>query len=198
MESFKLLCILSLFSHALAGVEYLPFELYVTWTFPTVDRVQFEFWVPNSITNSWAWAGLGLKDKNEPDQSMAHSDLYTFFFSTASVEDRFATGNYTPWPDVKYGGTSDITTDGIRSEEGYTVYTFSRFFTTPDKAHDIDLVKGKEYGIMWAYGQSYQGGVIAHTMSNRGMDYAVLSESYVDDGSDDPVYSAEAMFNPFA
>ncbi|CAG9322196.1 unnamed protein product [Blepharisma stoltei] len=198
MELFKAITLVCLISGTYAGMENLPYGFKLIWTFPTKDTVLFDFFIPNEILENWRWAGIGFKHIDEPDPTMGHSELITITFDGDKVEDRWAHGHLTPQPDTKDGGYNDVILEEKRNEHGYRVYSFSRPLETYDSVHDVSLVKNEKYWIMWAFGQTFKGGVIAHPMWNRGKDLCIFSEDYMDDGSDDPFFDEDDHYSPFS
>ena len=182
MKSVVLLCLL--LSLANAGREDFPYGISVEWNFITDCTVEFTLHVPDIVYTTWAWAGFGLKHSYESDLSMGHSDLITVYFDGTIIDDRHGVGDLLPPIDYKKGGTNDV--DFVRETAfgGIHSFSFVRQLVTGD-SHDIELVRDEAYIIMWAVGQSYDGGPIAHTDWNRGRQYMIFSQDYIDNGSDD-------------
>lgn len=171
-------------SSALAGRENFPYGIYVEWHFVGEEAVVFTLNVPDIVYTTWAWAGFGLKDAHESDLSMGHSDLFTMYFDGSVLDDRHGVGDLLPPIDYKKGGTNDLNLLSEINEDGFHKFSWQRALITGDIL-DIALRKNEEYIMMWAVGQSYDGGPISHTPWNRGREYITLSEDYIDDSSDD-------------
>lgn len=165
------------------GREVFPYGIVVEWHFVTDCSVVFTLNVPDIVYSTWAWAGFGLKNSYETDLSMGHSDLFTVYFDGSIIDDRHGVGDLLPPIDTKKGGSNDLEFVSESHQQGNHQFSFIRQLITGDPL-DIELIMNQGYIIMWAVGQSYDGGPIAHTDWNRGRQFIIFSEDYSDDGSD--------------
>lgn len=61
---------------------------------------------------------------------------------------------------------------------------WTRLLNTNDN-RDIVLVNGNTYNVLYAFGKTQDSVLQEHADSDRGYNVLTLTESYVDDGSDD-------------
>ena len=188
-------CFCALLVLAQAGIEYLPNKITLEWSFPSEETVEFAFNIPSEIITSWSWAGFGLRNHDSKDIKPGHLDLITVQWDPYSIDDRWGIGyDSYPKPDTAWdGGSNDVEGSYEHTEDNSRVYTIRRKLDTNDE-WDFPLSKDESYSVIWAFGQTYQGKPIGHNENNRGSEYLILSEGYVDDDSDDTALETDLVW----
>ena len=178
----KLLALLLSLYPAWAGVEYLPYEMTLTWTI-NADLVYFNLSIPAIRTTYMDWWGVGFKRSNETSDK-ASADI-TIISKSGVVSDRWASNNSCPTPDDAYGGQNTLTSLFSQVIGSDYVTGWYRKKDTGD-GYDVVLEEGVEYTVLWAIGNSRaDGSVKMHSHYNRGAQTLTLSNDYRDTGYDD-------------
>jgi len=175
----KLLFLLLGLKTVLGGVEYLPYEMTLTWTI-NADLAYFNLSIPTIRTTYMDWWGIGFKRSNETSDK-ASADI-TIVSKSGLVSDRWASNNSCPSPDVLSGGRNTLTPLFSQAIGSDTVTGWYRKLDTGD-AYDIVLEAGAEYTVLWAIGNSQQdGNVKMHSKHNRGAQTLTFTNDYLDTG----------------
>ena len=158
-----------------AGVEYLPYEMKLTWRI-NAEEVYFNLSIPVIRTTYMDWWGVGFKPSSESlDKSNADITIVT----KSGLSDRWAPYNACPSPDELHGGNNSLTplfSYPIGSEH---VTGWSRPLHTGD-VYDIGLREGEEYWLLWAIGKEKEGGGVAmHAENNKGIRKVRMTNEYV-------------------
>ena len=180
----KLLVLLSTLYPLWAGIEYLPYEMTLTWTIAS-DIVYFNLSISSIRTTYIDWWGIGLKPMNGT-VDMANTD-YAVVTKSGLLSDRWATNNTRPELDMVLGGRNTLTYLFSQVIDNDYVTGWYRKMNTGDP-YDVILVEGGTYMVLWAIGKNADDGTMAqHGTSKRGVQALTFSNDYVDDSSDDNV-----------
>ena len=177
------LILLSLSSYlASAGIEYLGFDLTITWTYLSDDEIEFELSVPLIYREALGWVGIALQDARDARDKFK-CDYYIAPLDTGLMTDRYAEANGFSKTDVNQGCKNDLVVSSSETEK-YLLIKFSRKLKTGDRC-DIDLHKDKPIMIKYAIGPMIDGNIEQHSFRFNGLEYIILSEDYEDTNNDE-------------
>lgn len=169
-------------SKVLAGVEYLGFDLVLSWTFPDDLSVEFEYSMPLHYRQVFGWAGVAMQDARDAKNNFK-GDYYIAFMTDGLMTDRYAERNGYSLTDVEQGGTYDLVASSYETEDRFVI-VFKRLLETAD-IFDIKLTKDRPILIKYALGPVIDGYIEQHSMRFMGYEYIVLSQNYEDDNNDE-------------
>ena len=165
-----------------AGIEYLGFDMKLTWNFPDEDTIEFELYVPSHYREAFGWVGIAIQDARDARDSFT-CDYYIGLLSDGLMTDRFARANGFSKTDEDQGGNYDLVVNSTENQ-GYFVIYFSRKLNTGDP-YDIVLIKDKPFMVKYALGPLIEGNIEQHSFRYNGLEYVVLSQDYVDYNDDE-------------
>lgn len=165
-----------------AGVEYLPYEMTLTWNIET-DLVYFNLSIAVIRTNYIDWWGIGLKSSNGTSD-MSNTD-YAIITKSGLLSDRWGTNNTLPQLDMQLGGRNTLTYLFSQVSGSDYVAGWYRKKNTGDQ-YDVILEEGGTYSVLWAIGKNGADGEMAqHGKGKRGIHTITFTNDYVDNGEDD-------------
>ena len=181
-----------LFTFAAAGVEYLGFDLVLSWKFPTETSVKFELSMPLRYREVFGWAGVAFQDARDAKNKFK-GDYYIAFLEDGLMTDRYAEKNGYSLTDIEQGGTYDLTVSSEVREDRFII-VFERLLVTPD-IFDIELTKDRPVLVKYALGPVIDGFIEQHSMRYMGFEYIILSEDYEDTNNDERFVYGPWLFN---
>lgn len=178
----KLLGVLLGLTQVWGGVEYLPYEMTLTWNIGQ-DLVYFNLSIAIIRTTYIDWWGIGLKSTNGT-ADMSNTD-FAIVTKSGLLSDRWATNNTRPELDIQLGGRNTLTYLFSKVIDSDYVTGWYRKKNTGDVL-DVVLEEGATYLVLWAIGKNGADGEMAqHADGKRGIHILTFTNDYVDNSADD-------------
>lgn len=172
-----LLAVVCFASLTLGGEIEFPFNLKLLWRFTSETTIEFDLEVPEEVFEDYGWAGVGIKELSTGG-NMANGDFVTVSFDPLKIEDRYSASNGYAHRDQVMAGKDNLSwEDKVTKKDSKYVYTWSRQLQTGEK-YDCDLIKDREYYLLWAVGPVIEGDTAMHSSEERGTFQIVLSEDF--------------------